>query len=150
MATASKPDRIAPMLAKAVASVPEPDAVEGGLLYEPKWDGFRAIVYFEGGDVEIGSRGSKSLTRYFPEMVEAFLQLLPEPCVLDGELIVPLGEPGQQRLDWSALTQRIHPADSRVQRLAAETPALFVAFDLLRRGEIDLMDRPFGERRAGP
>lgn len=139
--------QIAPMLAKAVSRVPEPDAVPGGLLYEPKWDGFRAIIYFDGDEVKIGSRGSKWLTRYFPEMVEAFKRLLPERCVIDGELVVPLGEPGRQKLDWSALTQRIHPADSRVQRLAEETPAVFVAFDLLRRGDDDLLEKPFEERR---
>ncbi|WP_431280024.1 ATP-dependent DNA ligase [Leifsonia poae] len=144
---------VAPMLAKAVPTVPEADSVEGGLSYEPKWDGFRAIVYAEGsGDdierVEIGSRGSKMLTRYFPELVEAFKQILPGPCVLDGEIVVPTGEPGKQRLDWEALSQRIHPAASRVDLLSKETPATFVAFDLLSlRGE-SLLDRPFAERRA--
>ncbi|MFF1877775.1 ATP-dependent DNA ligase [Leifsonia sp. NPDC058230] len=144
---------VAPMLAKAVPSVPESDSAEGGLSYEPKWDGFRAIVYAEGsGDaidrVEIGSRGSKMLTRYFPELVEAFKRLLPGPCVLDGEIVVPTGEPGTQRLDWEALSQRIHPAASRVDLLSKETPATFVAFDLLAlRGE-SLLERPFSERRA--
>lgn len=135
------------MLARAVKKVPAPESVEGGLLYEPKWDGFRAIVYAE-GELEIGSRGAKSLTRYFPELVERFQALLPEPCVLDGEIVVPLGPAGKQRLDWSALTQRIHPAESRVEKLAEETPATFVAFDLLRRSGRDLMNAPFEERRA--
>jgi ATP-dependent DNA ligase len=139
---------IAPMLAKALPAVPEPDSVEGGLSYEPKWDGFRAIVYFDGATVEIGSRGSKMLTRYFPELVEAFARLLPEPCVLDGEIVVRTGEPGHERLDWEALTARIHPAASRVTKLAVETPAMFVAFDLLARGSDDLTGSEFRERRA--
>jgi ATP-dependent DNA ligase len=144
---------IAPMLAKAVPQVPAPDSVDGGLSYEPKWDGFRAIVYAAGiGDtvesIEIGSRGSKMLTRYFPELVEAFIRLLPGPCVLDGEIVVPTGEPGNQRLDWEALSQRIHPAASRVKLLSEQTPATFVAFDLLAVGDESLLDRPFAERRA--
>src|SRR3712207_5845741 len=121
---------VSPMLAKAVAAVPEPGSVPGGLSYEPKWDGFRGIVYFDGETVEIGSRGSKMLTRYFPDLVDAFTRLLPEPCVLDGEIIVRRGEPGRERLDWESLSQRIHPAASRVRKLAEETPAEFVAFDL--------------------
>jgi ATP-dependent DNA ligase len=128
-----------PMLAKAVADVPEPDSVEGGLLYEPKWDGFRGIVTFDGSTVEIGSRGSKPLTRYFPELVDAFTTQLTRPCVLDGEIIVRIGE----RLDWEALSQRIHPAESRIAKLSVETPASFVAFDLL-----DDPSLPFSERRA--
>jgi ATP-dependent DNA ligase len=136
------------MLAKAVPTVPEPDSVPGGLGYEPKWDGFRGIVYFDGEDVEIGSRGSKTLTRYFPELVDAFRRLLPGPCVLDGEIVVRSGEPGAERLDWEALTQRIHPAESRIRKLAAATPAMFVAFDLLGDGDESWLDRPFRERRA--
>ncbi len=136
------------MLAKAVPSVPEPDSVAGGLVYEPKWDGFRGIVAFDGEHVEIGSRGSKPLTRYFPELVEAFTRLLPEPCVLDGEIVVSTEASGGTRLDWEALTQRIHPAASRVERLAQETPAMFVAFDLLELGGRSLMDEPFSVRRA--
>ena len=135
------------MLAKAVDAVPEQDSVPGGLSYEPKWDGFRAIVYFDGEHTEIGSRGSKMLTRYFPELTEAFARLLPTPCVLDGEIVVRTGEPGAERLDWEALSQRIHPADSRVRKLAVETPAMFVAFDLLESGENSLVDAPFAERR---
>ena len=138
---------ISPMLAKAVDAVPEQDSVPGGLSYEPKWDGFRAIVYFDGEHTEIGSRGSKMLTRYFPELTEAFARLLPTPCVLDGEIVVRTGEPGAERLDWEALSQRIHPADSRVRKLAVETPAMFVAFDLLESGENSLVDAPFAERR---
>jgi len=150
--SASSP--VAPMLAKAVPAVPEPDSVDGGLSYEPKWDGFRAIVYAAPddnggiGDIEIGSRGSKMLTRYFPELVEAFRRILPGPCVLDGEIVVPTGDPGRQRLDWEALSQRIHPAASRVKLLAEQTPATFVAFDLLAIGDESYLDRPFAERRA--
>jgi len=138
----------APMLAKAVPTVPEPDKVAGGLSYEPKWDGFRALVSWDGTDLEIGSRGAKPLTRYFPELVDAFSRLLPEPCLLDGEVVVARGEPGAQRLDWEALSQRIHPAASRVKLLSEETPAMFIAFDLLARGDRDLQDAPFAERRA--
>jgi ATP-dependent DNA ligase len=138
----------APMLAKAVPAVPEPGKVDGGLSYEPKWDGFRALVSWDGTDVEIGSRGAKPLTRYFPELVDAFARLLPEPCLLDGEVVVARGEPGAQRLDWEALSQRIHPAASRVKLLSEETPAMFIAFDLLARGDRDLQDAPFAERRA--
>lgn len=135
------------MLAKAVPAVPEPDSVAGGLSYEPKWDGFRGLIAFDGNAVEIGSRGAKPLTRYFPELVEACLRLLPEPCLLDGEIAVPTGSPGHRRLDWEALTQRIHPAASRVARLAAETPAMFIAYDLLARGDRDLQPAPFQTRR---
>ncbi|MDO9396821.1 MAG: ATP-dependent DNA ligase [Herbiconiux sp.] len=139
---------VSPMLAKAVTAVPEPDSVAGGLLYEPKWDGFRGIVAFDGTDVSIGSRGSKPLTRYFPELTEALARILPGPCVLDGEIVVATGEPGSERLDWEALSQRIHPAESRIRTLAQSTPARFVAFDLLSEGDENLLDTPFGERRA--
>ncbi|GAA3510391.1 ATP-dependent DNA ligase [Georgenia daeguensis] len=139
---------VAPMLAKAVAAVPAQDAVEGGYSYEPKWDGFRCIVLRDGDDVELASRGSKPLTRYFPEMVEAALEHLPERCAVDGEIVVRRGQPGNQRLDWESLSQRIHPAESRVRKLAAETPAELVAFDVLCLGEEDLMREPFTRRRA--
>jgi len=138
----------APMLAKSVPDVPDQEKVAGGLSYEPKWDGFRGLVSWDGETVEIGSRGAKPLTRYFPELVEAFSRLLPEPCLLDGEVVVPKGEPGAQRLDWESLTQRIHPAASRVNMLAETTPAMFIAFDLLARGDRDLQSEPFSERRA--
>jgi ATP-dependent DNA ligase len=144
--TAASP--LSPMLAKAVPTVPDPGSVEGGLSYEPKWDGFRGIVYFDGTDAEIGSRGSKMLSRYFPELTDAFARLLPAPCVLDGEIIVRSGEPGRERLDWESLTQRIHPAATRVRKLAEETPAVFVAFDLLALGDEDYLEVPFRERRA--
>jgi ATP-dependent DNA ligase len=138
---------VSPMLAKAIDAVPEPDSVDGGLSYEPKWDGFRSIIYFDGERAEIGGR-SKPLTRYFPELTEAFARLLPGPCVLDGEIVVRSGAPGNERLDWEALSARIHPAASRVQTLSVETPAIFVAFDLLELGDEDFMGRPFSERRA--
>ncbi|HEX4058771.1 MAG TPA: ATP-dependent DNA ligase [Galbitalea sp.] len=139
---------IEPMLAKLTDAVPLPDEVAGGLLYEPKWDGFRGIVYFDGTDVEIGSRGSKLLTRYFPELVEMFTQQLPNPCVLDGEIVVRRGRAGGERLDWETLSQRIHPAVSRVAKLSAETPASFVAFDLLSIDGKSLLEAPFAQRRA--
>lgn len=138
----------APMLAKAVPDVPDPGKVAGGLSYEPKWDGFRALVSWDGTDVGIGSRGAKPLTRYFPELVKAFARLLPEPCLIDGEVVVARGEAGAQRLDWEALSQRIHPAASRVAMLSEETPAMFIAFDLLARGDRDLQAEPFSERRG--
>lgn len=138
----------APMLAKSVPEVPDHAKVAGGFSYEPKWDGFRALVSWDGTDVEIGSRGAKPLTRYFPELVEAFARLLPEPCLIDGEVVVARGEPGAQRLDWESLSQRIHPAASRVNLLAEEAPAMFIAFDLLARGERDLQGEAFAERRA--
>lgn len=135
---------IAPMLAKAVAEVPAgPD-----FSYEPKWDGFRAIVHCDGADIEIGSRGSKSLTRYFPELVEAFASQLDRPCILDGEIVVRSGPVGDESLDWELLSERIHPAASRVSALAAKSPALFVAFDLLGFGDEVLLDIPFRERRS--
>jgi ATP-dependent DNA ligase len=136
------------MLAKAVDSVPAADSVEGGLAYEPKWDGFRAIVHYDGESVVIDSRGSKPLTRYFPDLVDAFGRLLPGPCVLDGEIVVRSGALGNERLDWETLSARIHPAESRVALLARQTPASFVAFDLLSLDGESLLDSPFSERRA--
>ena len=135
---------VKPMLAKAVPDVPAADSVEGGMRYEPKWDGFRCIVFRDGDEVVLGSRGEKELTRYFPEVVEALRAHLPARCVLDGELVAVLGD----RLDFDTLSQRIHPAESRVARLAEESPASFVAFDLLALGDDSLVQRPFAERRA--
>jgi ATP-dependent DNA ligase len=132
---------VSPMLAKAVKDIPE-----GSMSYEPKWDGFRSIVFRDSDDVEIGSRNERPMTRYFPELVEAFRENLPERCVIDGEIIV-VGASGD-RLDFEALQQRIHPAESRVKRLSGETPAKFVAFDLLALGDDDYTKRPFSERRA--
>ena len=127
-----------PMLAKAVKTMPE-----GDLLYEPKWDGFRCIVFRDGDEVELSSRGERPLTRYFPELVEAVKRELPARCVVDGEIVLPRGT----RLDFDALQQRIHPAASRVTLLAEQTPASFVAFDLLALGDESLLDVPLGERR---
>jgi ATP-dependent DNA ligase len=130
---------VAPMLAKSVPEIPS-----GELSFEPKWDGFRSIIFRDGDEVEIGSRNGKPMTRYFPEVVAAALANLPERCVVDGEIVVVLG----RRLEFEVLQQRIHPAVSRVNRLAAETPASFVAFDLLAVGDEDLTKLPFAERRA--
>ncbi len=136
-----------PMLAKAVPAVPESLPDGGALLYEPKWDGFRCVVYKDGDEIELGSRGTKPLTRYFPDLVEVLRAQLPPRCVLDGEVIVRTGEPGAERLDWEALSQRIHPAASRVAQLAASTPASLVVFDLLAHGGEDLRAEPFSRRR---
>ncbi|MDM7856650.1 ATP-dependent DNA ligase [Cellulomonas alba] len=129
---------VAPMLAKSVPTIPDVGHTE------PKWDGFRTIVFRDGDEVELGSRNERPMTRYFPELVEAIKANTPERCVLDGEIVVVAGD----RLDFDALQQRIHPADSRVRLLAQQTPASFVAFDLLALGNEDLMARPFRERRA--
>jgi ATP-dependent DNA ligase len=131
------------MLAKAVPDVPD----AAGLSYEPKWDGFRAIAYVDGDDVVLDSRGAKPLTRYFPEVVAELSRQLTVPVVLDGEIVVRRGTPGSERLDWEALTQRIHPAESRVTRLSVETPASFVAFDILYLDGRSLLDEPFETRR---
>ncbi|QCR41210.1 ATP-dependent DNA ligase [Microbacterium sp. SGAir0570] len=138
----------APMLAKAVPAIPDPGRYEAGLSFEPKWDGFRAIVSWDGESVEIGSRGAKPLTRYFPELVDAFARLLPEPCLIDGEIVVATDTGAGRRLQWEALSQRIHPAASRVALLSRQTPAMFIAFDLLARGEHDLQGDPFSRRRS--
>ncbi len=135
---------VKPMLAKSVSGVPAPGTVEGGLLYEPKWDGFRCLVFRDGAEVELASRDTKSLTRYFPEVVRQVLDQVPPRCVLDGEIVIAR----DGRLDFDALLQRIHPAESRVALLAAETPASFVAFDLLALGDDAYTQRPLRERRA--
>jgi ATP-dependent DNA ligase len=129
---------VKPMLAKSVPTIP-PDA-----MYEPKWDGFRSICFRDGDDVELGSRNERPLTRYFPELVAAALDELPQRCVIDGEIVVPAGH----RLDFEALQLRMHPAASRVRMLAESTPAHFIAFDLLALGDDDYTGRPFHERRA--
>lgn len=134
---------VQPMLAKAVKGVPDP-AKFGGLSFEPKWDGFRCIVFRDGDEVELTSRNTKPLTRYFPELVEAARRQLPERCVLDGEVFVAIGD----RLQFEVLQERIHPAASRVEMLSEKTPAGFVAFDLLALGDSSYADRPFAERRA--
>ncbi|MGV9610386.1 ATP-dependent DNA ligase [Streptomyces sp. NPDC003631] len=129
---------VKPMLAKSVAVIP-PD-----MQYEAKWDGFRAIVFRDGAEVELGSRTGKPLTRYFPELVEALRERLPERCVLDGEIVIAR----EGHLDFDALTERIHPADSRVRMLAQKTPASFVAFDLLALDDSSLLEVPLSDRRA--
>jgi ATP-dependent DNA ligase len=131
---------IEPMLAKAAPSLPDGD----GWLYEPKWDGFRAIVFRDGDEVLTQSRDLKPLDRYFPELADPFRASLPERCILDGEVVIRTGD----RLDFDSLLLRIHPAESRVRMLAAETPASFVGWDLLAIGDEDLRAVPQGERRG--
>ncbi len=139
---------VQPMLAKSVKGIPDP-AKLGGLVFEPKWDGFRCLVFKDGDEIELASRNTKPLTRYFPEVVEAMQASLPERCVLDGEIFVSLSSSGgRDRLEFETLQERIHPADSRVRMLAEKTPASYVAFDLLAIGDEDLMKEPFEVRRA--
>ncbi len=133
---------IKPMLAKLTRTIPTDD----GLLYEPKWDGFRCIAFRDGDDIELTSRNQKPFNRYFPELLPVLLDALPERCVIDGEIVV--AHAGGKGLDFDALQQRIHPAESRVRMLAEQTPASFVAFDLLAVDDTDLTSSPFGERRA--
>jgi len=131
---------VAPMLAKAAATIP-PDQ-----HYEPKWDGFRAVIFRDGDEVEIASRNERPLTRYFPELVRAILDGFPDRAVIDGEIVI--SDPVRNCLDFEALTQRVHPAASRVRLLAEETPSQFVAFDVLAVGDESLVDRTLIERRA--
>ncbi len=131
---------VAPMLAKISADIPP------GQHYEPKWDGFRSVIFRDGDEVEIGSRNGRQMTRYFPEVVEAVLGNLPARAVIDGEIVVV--DTTHNTLDFEALQQRIHPAASRVRLLSQQTPARFVAFDLLALGDEDVMDRRQDERRA--
>ena len=130
---------VSPMLAKPVKGIPE-----GAMSFEPKWDGFRSIVFRDGDEVEIGSRNERPMTRYFPELAEAIRENLPPRCVVDGEIILVSGD----RLDFETLQLRLHPAASRVKLLAEQTPASFVAFDLLALGDEDYTGRPFAQRRA--
>ena len=127
------------MLAKAAAELP----VGGGYAYEPKWDGFRALVFRGGSEVYLQSRDSKPLGRYFPELDAILLAALPDGCILDGEIVIPTS----RGLDFGALQLRLHPAASRVARLAEATPAAFVAFDLIAAVGRDLRARPQRERR---
>ena len=129
---------VPPMLAKSVPAIPP------AASYEPKWDGFRSIIFRDGDEVEFGSRNEKPMTRYFPELVEAVKTELPERCVIDGEIVIAT----DAGLDLEALQQRIHPAVSRVRTLSEKTPASFIAFDLLALGDEDYTGRPFTERRA--
>jgi len=131
---------VAPMLAKLAREIPRGE----GFRYEPKWDGFRCIVFRDGDEVELGSRNERPLTRYFPEVIAQVLDQFPPRCVVDGEIVIV----GRSGLDFDALLQRIHPAASRVTLLASTTPAAFVAFDLLALGDSDLRTAPYGERRA--
>jgi ATP-dependent DNA ligase len=131
---------VAPMLAKLQPDIPRGE----GWLYEPKWDGFRAIVMRDGDSLRIDSRNGQTLDRYFPEVVEQLRLALPERCVVDGEIVLA----GERGLDFDALQQRIHPAASRITRLSVETPASFIAFDLLAIGDEDLRSTPGAERRA--
>ena len=130
---------VKPMLAKAVDAMPD-----GEVTFEPKWDGFRCIVFRDGDEIVLGSRNERPLTRYFPELLEPLGTSLPERCVVDGEIIVEID--GQ--LDFDALQQRIHPAESRVTMLAEKTPASFVVFDLLALNDLDLSPAPFRARRS--
>jgi ATP-dependent DNA ligase len=127
------------MLAKRVESIPA-----GDLVYEPKWDGFRSLVFRDGDELYLQSRDAKPLARYYPELVEALLARLPERCVLDGEIVIARGG----ALDFEALQMRLHPAASRVKLLAKEMPSSFVAFDLLAVDDEDLRREPFAARRA--
>ena len=132
---------VKPMLAKLARQIP----TLPGLLYEPKWDGFRCIVFRDGDEMILQSRNQRPFNRYFPELIPALAAALPERCVVDGEIVVPAED--DRGLDFDALQQRIHPAESRVRMLAERTPSSFVAFDLLALGAESLLDVPFAERR---
>lgn len=135
------PPPVEPMLARATKELPADD----GLAFEPKWDGFRCLVFRDGPEIELASRTAKDLTRYFPEMLDPLRAALPQRCVVDGELLVP----GPEGLpSFEALSARIHSADSRVRLLSASTPATFVAFDLLALDDHSLLDVPLRERRT--
>jgi ATP-dependent DNA ligase len=133
-----------PMLAKATEKVPDDPGVWS---YEPKWDGFRALVFRDGDEVVVLSRNGKDLGRYFPELLDSLRDELAPRCVLDGEVVVPREIDGRIRLDWESLSQRIHPAESRIRMLAEQTPAHFIGFDALATGDRSLLGEPFRERR---
>lgn len=135
---------IEPMLAKAQARVP---TEQGVWSFEPKWDGFRALVFRDGDDVVLQSRNGKDLGRYFPELIDAVRDELADRCVLDGEIVVPREIGGRVRLDWESLSQRVHPAASRVKLLAEQTPAHFIGFDALATRDAALLKEPFRVRR---
>jgi ATP-dependent DNA ligase len=136
---------VEPMLATSVPKIP----IAEGMRYEPKWDGFRTIVFRDGDEVELVSRGGKTMTRYFPEVVEHLRAQLPPQCVVDGEVVVVRRDAGAHpRLDFEVLQQRIHPAASRVKLLAKQTPADFVAFDLLALDGENMMASPYAQRRT--
>ncbi|MER7113892.1 ATP-dependent DNA ligase [Saccharomonospora azurea] len=131
---------VRPMLATLVRDLPR----SPGLYYEPKWDGFRCIVFRDGDEIELGSRNDRPLTRYFPELLDLLADALPPRCVVDGEIVVVT----EEGLDFDALQNRLHPAASRVRKLAHETPASFVAFDVLALDDRDLTGTPFAQRRG--
>jgi ATP-dependent DNA ligase len=133
---------IQPMLAKLARAIP----TAPGLLFEPKWDGFRCIVFRDGDQIELASRNQRPFNRYFPELIPPLLAALPERCVVDGEIVVP--DVDGEGLDFDGLQQRIHPAASRVKMLSEQTPSAFVAFDLLAVDDTNLMETPFEQRRA--
>lgn len=135
---------VEPMLAKAQEALPDDP---GAWSYEPKWDGFRALIFRDGDDVVIQSRNGKELGRYFPELIDAVRGEVVDQCVLDGEVVVPRDIGARMRLDWDSLSQRIHPAGSRVRMLAEQTPAHFIGFDALAVGDRALLDEPFSTRR---
>src|SRR5262249_21197902 len=130
---------LAPMLSTAADALPR----EAGWQFEPKWDGFRTVVFRDGDEILLQSRDAKPMNRYFPELIAPLPAALPERCVVDGEVVI-VGESG---LDFEALLLRIHPAASRVTLLAAQSPASFVAWDLLALGDEDLRDAPLATRR---
>jgi ATP-dependent DNA ligase len=134
---------VEPMLAELSRELPDGE----GWLYEPKWDGFRALVFWDGADLLIQSRDLKPLGRYFPELEAGLKQALPQACVLDGEVVI-VDKSAGGGLDFEALQQRIHPAESRIRLLARDTPAEFVAFDVLAVGSDELASRPLAQRRA--
>jgi ATP-dependent DNA ligase len=131
---------VLPMLAKRVGELPPGE----GWIFEPKWDGFRTLIFRDGDEVFIQSRDEKPLNRYFPELIDPLKAQLPERCVLDGEIVIA----GKEGLEFETLQMRLHPAESRVKKLAVEIPASVVFFDLLCEGDKSLCDMPFGERRA--
>ncbi len=144
---------VRPMLAKSVKGIPDPakHSVDGvaGLSFEPKWDGFRCLVFKDGDEVELASRNTKPLTRYFPEVVEAMREQLPDRCVLDGEIFVALrGDDGVDRLEFETLQERIHPAASRITMLAEKTPPVSSPSTCSRSATMSYVDRPFADRRA--
>lgn len=134
---------VEPMLAKALPSMPDPAEYPAGLAFEPKWDGFRCLVFRDGDDVELGSRNTRPMGRYFPEVVAAVRTQLPDRCVVDGEIVVAV----DGRLDFTQLQNRLHPAKSRVDMLAGTIPAQLIAFDLLALDDRSLLDEPFAKRR---
>lgn len=137
---------VLPMLARSVATVPDQGEGPASYVYEPKWDGFRAIVYRDGDTVRIDSRNAKPMQRYFPDVAEAVLEALPERCVVDGEIVIAHPGAGGARLDFELLSLRIHPAASRVRLLAEQTPAALVVFDVLALSDDDVSARPLRER----